>query len=137
MKCVFCDINNRKKIRETENTFTILSNPYLLKGHLLVIPKKHFESILEIPDKILFEMIREIKEVEKLLIEKFKASGVDIRQNYRPFQKENKLKVHHIHFHLIPREFEDELYKKSMIFEKDVFRDLNEKTEMEVLGRLK
>jgi HD superfamily phosphohydrolase len=72
------------------------------------------------------ELIKEIKEVEKLLFEKMKPSGIDIRQNTRAFIKESKYKVNHLHFHLIPREFEDELYRKSMIFEKEVFKDLSE-----------
>ena len=134
--CVFCNLNKRKKIKESKNSFTILSNPYLTKGHLLIIPKKHFENILEIPDEILFELIKELKDVEKLLIERLNVKGVDLRQNFRPFQKQSKLKVNHVHFHLIPREFEDELYKKSMIFEKDVFKDLCNNLEGEIFEKL-
>lgn len=140
MKCVFCDIVTNKKekiIRESKNTYTILSNPYLLKGHCLVIPKKHYKSILEIPEGILHELIKEVKIVEKILLEKFGASGCDIRQHYRPFQKENHLKINHLHFHVIPREFEDELYKKSMIYEKNVFKELDDKTYEEVMEILK
>jgi len=52
------------------------------------------------------------------------ASGCDIRQNYRPFQKQDSLKINHLHIHLQPRELFDELYKNSQVFEKDVFKDL-------------
>ncbi|MBD3252843.1 HIT domain-containing protein, partial [Candidatus Pacearchaeota archaeon] len=137
-KCVFCDYELKDRIiKESENTLTILSDPYLLKGHCLVIPKKHFESILEVPEEVLFELVKEVRAVERFLIEKFKISGCDIRQHYRPFQKQSNLKVNHLHFHVIPREFEDELYEKSMIFEKDVFKKLDENTVnqfREVLG---
>ncbi|MEK6872651.1 MAG: HIT domain-containing protein [Nanoarchaeota archaeon] len=124
--CVFCNYSLDKLIRETENTITILSNPYLLKGHSLVIPKEHYGNILEVSDRDLFELIKEVKGVEKLLLEKLGVSGVDIRQNYHPFLKESKYKVNHLHFHVIPRESEYELYKKSMIYEKDVFKDLTD-----------
>jgi histidine triad (HIT) family protein len=140
MKCVFCEILSNKKeriIRETKNTVTILSNPYLLKGHCLIIPKKHYKSILEIPDEILCELIKEVRAVEKILLEKFRASGCDIRQHYRPFQKESLLKIDHLHFHVIPRELEDELYKKSMIFEKEVFKELDEETLKEVSQKIR
>lgn len=124
--CVFCNYSGNKTIRESENTITILSNPYLLKGHCLVIPKRHYESLIETPDNILFEIMKEIKNIEMLLLGKLGAEGIDIRQNYRPFLKENRYKIDHLHFHIIPRTLEDELYKKSMIYEKDVFKDLNE-----------
>jgi len=121
--CVFCENPNLKIIRESKNTLAILSNPGLVKGHCLVIPKNHYENILEMPEDVLLEIIRELKEVKKVLLEKLKVSGVDIRQNYRPFLKESELKVDHVHFHLIPREFEDELYKKAMRFEGEVFKN--------------
>jgi len=135
--CVFCNTDNLKIIRESKNTITFLSNPCLMKGHCLVIPKKHFENILEIPEEILFELIKEVREVKRLLIERFGASGCDIRQNYRPFLEDDRLKVSHLHFHVIPRELEDELYKKSMIFEKDVFEDLDQETFLEFIKKLK
>jgi diadenosine tetraphosphate (Ap4A) HIT family hydrolase len=37
---------------------------------------------------------------------------------------QGRLKVDHVHYHLIPRTFEDELYKKTLIREKEVFRDV-------------
>lgn len=54
-----------------------------------------------------------------------KKEGGDLRQNYRPFMKEGVLKVDHLHFHLIPRAWEDEIYNKSQIFEKDIFKKLD------------
>lgn len=123
---VFCNYNEDKLIRESENTITILSNPYLLRGHCLLIPKNHYEFLMEVPDNILFELIKEVRNVEMLLLGKLGAEGVDIRQNYRPFLKESKYKINHLHFHVIPRTLEDELYKKSMIYEKDVFKDFND-----------
>jgi len=125
-KCVFCDYNGNKKIRETENTFTLLSNPYLLEGHCLVIPKNHYECLYEIPESISIELWFETINISRLLKEKFHVSGIDIRQNYRPFLRESIYKVNHVHIHVIPRENEDELYQKSMIFERDVFKELNE-----------
>lgn len=135
--CIFCNYNRKKLIRESENTITILSNPYLLKGHCLVIPKEHHENILEVSEILLFEMIKEVREVERSLIEKLGVSGIDIRQNYRRFLKESKYKVNHLHFHIIPRELEDELYRKSMIYERDVFKELTEDDFNELKETLK
>lgn len=136
-ECVFCDLSGERIIRQTENTLTILSDPYLLEGHLLIIPKKHYEKLSEVPEEVLFELIREASKVGELVLQKLSVEGVDVRQNYRPFIKNSKIKVDHLHFHIIPRTFEDELYKKSMIFEKDVFKDLTDKKKEEMIRKLK
>jgi diadenosine tetraphosphate (Ap4A) HIT family hydrolase len=51
MNCPFCEITTEKTervIRETESTFAVLSNPQLMSGHLLVIPKRHVEKLSEL-----------------------------------------------------------------------------------------
>ena len=63
--CRFCEIakgkSDRAIIFESKNTVSFLSNPYLMKGHSLVIPKKHFESLIEVPSPVLHELIDEVK----------------------------------------------------------------------------
>lgn len=124
--CFFCiGIESKSRIlNETEYTLTILSNPALVRGHCLVIPKRHVEKLIELDyteKKFLFD---ETIKMQESLLKKF--SGCDVRQNYRPFISQNKLKMNHLHIHLIPRGFEDELYKKCQIYEKEIFRDLSQ-----------
>ncbi len=101
----------------------IYSNPRLMKGHLLVIPKRHVERPWELTESELKELFYHIHKLQKKLSETL-GTGCDIRQNYRPFMKDGRLKVAHLHFHLLPRSFEDELYEKSMKYETDIFVDL-------------
>ena len=54
------------------------------------------------------------------------GEGVDIRQNYRPFLEQSKLKVDHVHFHVYPRSLNDYLYQVSEQYETDLFADLDE-----------
>lgn len=124
-ECVFCDINVLKTriISSSENTLTILSNPALVYGHCLVIPRKHVERLDELSLDERNELFLEVVKMQSLLLKKF--GGCDIRQNCRPFQEQSKLKINHVHIHLQPRENEDELYQKVQIFEKNVFRDLS------------
>jgi diadenosine tetraphosphate (Ap4A) HIT family hydrolase len=124
-------------MRETKNTITLLSNPYLMQGHSLVIPKLHVQRLSELPVKIRHELIDETMNVQELLMQRLDISGCDIRCNYRPFLSDNKLKVSHLHFHVIPRYFGDELYEKSMIYEKKVFADLTPDLAKFLIGRLK
>jgi histidine triad (HIT) family protein len=133
--CPFCrDIEPKSRvIEETESTFTILSNPALVEGHLLIVPKRHVEKLSELNDKEKEEVFSQIIRFQEKLLRKF--NGCDIRQHYRPFQKQDKLKVDHLHIHLQPREFGDELYKKCQIFEKQLFRQLS-RGELDELKKL-
>lgn len=127
MECVFCKIIegelDRELISKTENTLTILSNPSQIEGHCLVIPKRHVEKISELNNKEKKEIFSELIKIEEILLRKF--SGCDIKQNYRPFIPNSKFKVSHLHFHVQPRELNDNLFEKVQVNEKDVFNDLS------------
>lgn len=126
-KCPFCDIKEEKTrvLSETALSVTILSNPSLVRGHCLVIPKRHVEKLNELREDERKDLLHHTIKMQELLLKKF--FGCDIRQNYRPFQKQNSLKVNHLHIHLQPRKLKDELYQKCQKFEKQIFRQINQK----------
>jgi histidine triad (HIT) family protein len=131
MNCPFCKINkNKTKILRTyKNSFVVLSNPRIIPGHILIIPKRHVEKLselIEIEKKELLNIIIEFQ--EKILLKI--SPGCDIRINYHPFQKQGRLKVDHLHIHLIPRSLYDELFRKVQIKENNLFTKMN-KQEME------
>lgn len=114
----------------------IFSNPRLMPGHLLVIPKRHVEKLSELNKDELDDLLKTtIKYQEKVI--KDLAPGCDIRQNYRPFIKDGDLKVSHLHFHVQPRwpDTEDELFTKCQIHEIKLFKPLpiTEKNRIEKL----
>ena len=125
MECPFCNINLEKTRILKDGNFTrvIFSNPRLMPGHLLVVPKRHVEKISDLDEKERKELFEMIVEFQEKILSRI-APGCDIRQHYRPFQKQDNLKINHLHIHLQPRENFDELYEKSQIFEKDIFKDL-------------
>ena len=127
MHCPFCNLEKEKTrtVFQGENVFVVLSNPRLAEGHLLAIPRRHVERLSELDEKEKKELLDTAIQFQEKILSKV-SSGCDVRQNYRPFIKEGRLKVNHLHIHLIPRELEDALYKKSMVFEKEVFKDLRE-----------
>ena len=136
MNCPFCEINKEKTriIQETKNSIVILSNPRLVSGHILVVPKKHVEKLSELDDLERRDIVDLIIKYQEKILKKV-SPGCDIRQNYRPFQKQDKLKVNHLHIHLQPRELFDELYEKCQIFEKEIFKELS-KEEMEKFSKM-
>ncbi len=126
MDCPFCNINSEKtRILKNGNFVRVIfSNPCLMPGHLLIVPKRHVEKISDLNEEEQQELFKMIIEFQEKILSKV-SSGCDIRINYRPFQKQDGLKVNHLHIHLHPRELFDELYEKCQIFEKDVFKDLS------------
>ena len=125
MDCPFCNINPEKTriLKDKKFVRVIFSNPRLMPGHLLIVPKRHIEKLSELNKEEQKELFETIIEFQEKILSKV-ASGCDIRINYRPFQKQDNLKVNHLHVHLYPRELFDELYDKCQIFEKDIFKDL-------------
>lgn len=133
MQCRFCNLNELKTriLEEKRFVMVILSNPRLMPGHLLVIPRRHVHKISELSPEERNELFATVIEFQEKILAKI-ASGCDVRQNCRPFQKEDELKVDHLHIHLQPRELFDELYEKCQIFEKGVFNALTEEEKMRI-----
>ncbi|MEM0438307.1 MAG: HIT family protein [Candidatus Micrarchaeia archaeon] len=108
MGCPFCS-RNGVIIAENKYAYAILDMRPIHRGHILVVPKKHYECITEIPLKELTGVMSLIKDMERRLIKRMGAHGLTIRQNWAPFLKENHLVVRHLHFHIIPRHLNDKL----------------------------
>ena len=105
-----------------------------MPGHLLVIPKKHVEKFSELSLEKKGEFFGEVILIQEKILEEV-ASGCDLSQHFRPFIKQSRLKVNHLHMHIRPRTFEDELYQKVQIHEKEVFTDIL-KTEFKKYKKL-
>lgn len=129
MKCPFCEIvesHPEQILVENKNAYVTLSNPRLMPGHLLVIPKRHVEKISELTKderEDFFDMT--VKMQEKVLKEI--APGCDICEHYRPFIPDNAYKISHLHMHIRPRFLDDELYLKVQKHESIIFNKVDEK----------
>tara|TARA_Y100000034_G_scaffold71453_1_gene86191 strand:- start:209 stop:580 length:372 start_codon:yes stop_codon:yes gene_type:complete len=110
--CIFCKIINgeippgKGKVYDDENFIGILDINPISKGHTLIIPKKHYKTLLDMPTTIGNELIEALKKTALKLIEEKTAEGFNIIQsNYEVAQQE----VPHLHFHIIPRKKDDGL----------------------------
>ena len=133
-KCPFCEIDHEKTrvIRKDKLVTTILSNPRLMPGHTLVIPNRHIEEPWELSNEEILAVFEAVNYARTRLLDSI-ATGCDVRQNYRPFIAQNRLKVDHVHFHVLPRTNEDELYRESMRFEKEIFAELTPEERTRIL----
>jgi diadenosine tetraphosphate (Ap4A) HIT family hydrolase len=70
------------------------------EGHALVIPKEHYEGILDIPGELLGKVHQVAKLVASAAKRALNADGINvIQQNGRAANQE----VFHLHVHIIPR----------------------------------
>ena len=122
--CPFCESKDRI-LKENKHAFVLLSNPRKAPGHFLVIPKRHIDKPWDLTTDELQDIFELIFFIEQKVIGKL-GDGCDVRQNYRPFLPESRLKVDHIHFHVIPRYFQDYIYQVAEKYETDLFTDLDD-----------
>jgi len=106
--CIFCKIVKgeipSEKILENENFLAFLDIHPEVEGHTLVVPKEHFETILDFDSSLSKELIDFIKEVYEILNKKFNSTGFNLVQNN--FKSAGQI-VDHIHFHILPRREND------------------------------
>ncbi|MDY8136616.1 HIT family protein [Aquimarina sp. 2201CG5-10] len=102
--CIFCSIikGDAKswKVYETSHAYAFLDIHPASRYHTLVIPKKHYTNIFDIPEKELNEVISLVKKVSKLFEEKLGLNNIQIISNSGA---EAQQEVFHLHFHIVPR----------------------------------
>ena len=99
---IFCKIINgeipSKKIYEDNEVIVILDVNPTSNGHSLIIPKKHYQDLFDIEDRILNHIMKIARELAQKLEEKLGCEGVTIIQNNGISQD-----VKHFHLHLVPK----------------------------------
>ena len=113
--CIFCKIVNgevpAEKVYEDDNFVGILDIHPEMKGHTLVIPKKHFKTLLDTPNSLGNEYLEAIKKISLKLIENEGAEGFNVVfNNYEVAQQE----VPHVHAHILPRKENDGVKVKTV-----------------------
>ena len=110
MNCLFCKIVNGEipsyKIYEDEYTYAFLDIAKDFEGHTLVIPKKHFNNVLDVDDETLHHVMTTIKKISNHYINNCGYDGVNILNNNNEAGQQS---IMHLHFHIIPRKFNDNL----------------------------
>lgn len=98
MNCLFCNITKNK-----ESAFTVWENSHFLvildirpinPGHLLIIPKEHFEDVYGIPEPLFGELFQIVKKIAGPLREAMSCvrTGLAVEGFGEP----------HVHVHLVP-----------------------------------
>jgi histidine triad (HIT) family protein len=111
MQCEFCNIISGKApaeiVFENEQSIAILDIKPIHYGHTLVIPRRHYETFLEVPDDVLFHCIKATNVVARAIVAATNAPGLNIFSNNGKAAGQS---VFHFHFHVTPR-FENDNIK--------------------------
>jgi histidine triad (HIT) family protein len=107
--CVFCKIIRKKIpveiVYESDNFIAFPDAHPKTKGHTLIISKKHYENIIDMPDSLGSELLEVVKKVAEI---RFKQ-GMEGFNLFNNCGKSAGQIVMHVHFHLIPRKDNDKV----------------------------
>ncbi len=105
MDCIFCRIANKQlpsyTVYEDDTTLAFLDIFPFVKGHTLVIPKKHFRWVWDMQSEDYHHLMVSVKKVAGLLKKSFQTDYVQILVMGQ--------QISHAHVHLLPRTKEDGL----------------------------
>ena len=110
MNCLFCKIAAGEipcyKIYENEFAVAFLDPAKDTDGHMLVIPKKHCESILDCDEITLTELMKAVKDISNHLVDNCGYDGVNLLS---ACGKAAQQSINHFHIHIIPRNENDHI----------------------------
>ena len=102
--CIFCKIVAGAlpacKVYEDAHTLAFMDLGPIVKGHTLVIPKRHYDPLMQTPAAVLHQLISVVQQVAAAQVRGLNADGVNIIQSNG---KAAGQVVPHLHFHVIPR----------------------------------
>jgi histidine triad (HIT) family protein len=100
--CEFCQvIAGRKgatKILDDELVVAFLDTSPVFKGHVLVVPREHHETLVDVPADLLAPLFIEVQRVQVAVMAAVDAKGTFVAMNNVVSQS-----VPHLHVHVVPR----------------------------------
>lgn len=108
-KCAFCRIEKGQlptwKVYETDLVMVLLAKEMEVFWHTLVLPKKHYKDITDIPKNTLSEMMEVTKKIILHYQKTFWSTGANLIAATGEWAQQS---TPHFHFHLMPRFFKDD-----------------------------
>ena len=99
--CVFCDkIEKSRIVLETTEWIAFYDLFPVSKGHILLVPKEHYSTFFELPDRLKESLQYRINDVKTILDNEFHPDGYNIGCNCGEAAGQT---IMHFHMHIIPR----------------------------------
>jgi histidine triad (HIT) family protein len=106
--CLFCQIINRETpahiVADEDDVLAFLDIRPLFPGHVLVVPKRHVETLTELPPALVEPLFGATRRVTAAVERALAADGSFVAINNRVSQS-----VPHLHVHVVPRRRKDGL----------------------------
>lgn len=103
-RCIFCKIVQKiipnAIVYENEKFLLFMDKYPINHGHSLLVPKQHYNTILDMPTQLVGEMYALIPQLAKAIITVIDSDGFNINQNNG--RSANQI-VPHVHVHIVPR----------------------------------
>ena len=111
-QCIFCEIVRGNipcaKIFEDDQVLAFLDIGPLSPGHSLLIPKKHYARLENCPADLAATLAARLGPIAQAVITAVNAPGYNILNNNDRCAGQL---VEHVHFHIIPRNPDDGIFK--------------------------
>jgi histidine triad (HIT) family protein len=108
MNCLFCGIIKGEVsasiVFEDEVSVAFLDHRPLFPGHCLLVPKKHFETLTDLPVELVGPFFENAQLLTRAVEVALEAEGSFVAMNNRVSQS-----VPHLHVHVVPRRRKDGL----------------------------
>ena len=129
MTCTFCQIANDEIpahiVYRDEEVVAFLDRAPLLPGHVLVMPKKHVETLDDLPDGLLAPVLGAVRRTSIAVQRGLRAEGSFVATNTRVSQS-----VPHLHIHVVPRNKGDGLFSTRLIWQRKKYENDSEMAEI-------
>ena len=102
--CIFCKIIAGQipsfKVYEDDSVFAFADIGPVVHGHVLVVPKAHYSTIMDIPADLSGQIAERLPKLTRAVLAAtgLKACHVLINNGSEASQS-----VHHLHYHILPR----------------------------------
>lgn len=102
MACLFCDVVSGSEAAEVvldePEVVGFLDNRPVFRGHTLLVPRVHVDTLLELPDELTVPLFTAARRTAAAMTSALGAQGTFVAMNNVVSQS-----VPHLHVHVVPR----------------------------------
>ncbi|MGW3771760.1 HIT family protein [Actinomadura verrucosospora] len=106
--CLFCEIIKGERpahvVLDAPDAMAFLDTRPLFKGHTLLVPRTHYETLTDLPEDLLGPFFAQAQRLAQAMESVLEAAGSFVAMNNRISQS-----VPHLHVHVVPRNPKDGL----------------------------
>ena len=102
MTCLFCRIVADEvpstRVLDEPDVVGFLDTRPVFKGHVLLVPRRHVDTILDLPDELKHPLLDAAQRTARAAVDGLGAQGTFVAMNNTVSQS-----VAHLHVHVVPR----------------------------------